>query len=800
MLQRFILLCALTAALPAPLRATERPATPAATTRSDRAEAPAAEPARRTAAAPNRPETAGPAAADSAHPETVEADTTIVVDRVQVTAIKQGMALRSEPVAATILGGLAAERRGVDALKGLGTLVPNLHMPDYGSRMTSSIYVRGMGTRIDHPVIGLNVDNVPLLNKNAFDTELADIERIEVLRGPQSTLYGRNTMGGVVNIYTRSPFSCEGLRLLAEFSEGGRRRYRASLYHRFGEQFGMAFTGFYTRADGFFRNEATDEHCDRERLWGGRWKTQWRNGRGLRIENTLSGSVGDEGGYPYAFVGGRAEALGDPRIVTGRIAYNDPSSYERTTIHDGLTIQYRTDRYVLSSITSYQFTDDDMHLDQDFLPLDYFTLQQALREQVVTEDLVFRTQGKGRYRSLFGLYGFYRHGRMHAPVAFKRAGVDALIFAAANAAAGGRVELAATADMPLESDFRNPNYGGALYHESTLRLGRFELKAGLRIDHERTRLHYESRGELHYSLRAGAMPHPVPQPAVTVEQTGRLSHAYTELLPKAALVWHFDENRNLYLSAARGYKAGGFNTQLFSDLLQEQLRAELQPGASPYDDRDRLSYRPEYSWNYEAGVHFSCAEGAIRGDAALFRIDCRDQQLTVFPDAASTGRMMTNAGRTRSTGAELSLQLRPWRSLEIDLAYGCTDARFRSYHDGKNDYAGRRIPYAPRRTASAGITWTIPTGAAWLGDLVLHGGLRGTGEICWNEANDLVQPFYTLFDASVRIEHRRYTIDLWGRNIGDKRHTVFYFESIGNRFVQYGKPQRFGITLSIHIQ
>lgn len=134
-------------------------------------------------------------------------DTTIVVDRVQVSAVKQGLVLRSEPIASTIVGERTASRRHIDALKNLTELVPNLHIPDYGSRMTSSIYVRGLGARIDHPAIGLTIDNVPVMNKNAFDTELADIERIEVLRGPQSTLYGRNTMGGVVNIYTLSPYA-----------------------------------------------------------------------------------------------------------------------------------------------------------------------------------------------------------------------------------------------------------------------------------------------------------------------------------------------------------------------------------------------------------------------------------------------------------------------------------------------------------------------------------------------------------------------------------------------------------------
>ena len=155
-------------------------------------------------------------------------DTVIVVDKVQVTAIKQGMVLRSQPVAAAIVGSRAIERGHVDALKNLSQNVPNFYVPDYGSRMTSSIYVRGLGARIDQPVMGLNIDNVPVLNKDNYDMELADAERIEVLRGPQSTLYGRNTMGGVINVYTLSPLAYEGVRLSAEYGSGD--SYRQWVY------------------------------------------------------------------------------------------------------------------------------------------------------------------------------------------------------------------------------------------------------------------------------------------------------------------------------------------------------------------------------------------------------------------------------------------------------------------------------------------------------------------------------------------------------------------------------------------
>ncbi len=734
-------------------------------------------------------------AAMTARTEELPADTTIAVDRIQVTAIKQGMALRSQPVASTIVGERAIERGHVDALKALSQTVPNLHLPDYGSRMTSSIYVRGLGTRIDQPVIGLNIDNIPVMQKNDFDVELADAERIEVLRGPQSTLYGRNTMGGVINVYTLSPLQYEGIRIGMEYASGNTCRLRASCYERIRPDLGISVTGYYNRSDGFFENRTTDERCDWERMGGGRLKLQWRNDRGLRIDNTFTASVVEQGGYPYAYVGPDIVRDGQTVIRHGEIAYNDPCGYSRTILNNGLTVRYDAARFSVSSITGYSYSDDAMTLDQDFLPLSYFTLRQALREHSVTEDLVVRSHDGKRYGWLFGAFGFYRHGTMEAPVHFKQTGVDELIFANANGHIDGLRFEKVSDELLLGSDFRMPSYGGALYHESRFTAGRWLFTAGIRIDVERTKLLYHSRGNLDYLLTVGDNA-PIRMTA-SVDDRNSVSHTYTEVLPKLTALYAFDDQRNLYVSVSKGYKAGGFNTQLFSDILQEKLKGAMLSGS--YPEQDILSYRPEYNWNYELGGHFSCMEGAVRGDFALFYIDCRDQQLTVFPRGSSTGRMMTNAGRTRSIGAELALQCSPWRTLDLHIAYGYTDARFVRYDNGQQDFNGNFLPYAPSHTLTVSVVKTFPTGVRWLGDLVLQAGLRGTGEIRWNEENTLVQPFYTVFDASVRLEHRHYTLAFWGRNLADERHDVFYFKSIGHEFVQRGRPRTFGMTLTLNI-
>ena len=113
----------------------------------------------------------------------------------------------------TSLGRVDLENRHIVSLKEISSVSPNFYQPDYGSRMTSSIYVRGFGSRIDQPVVALSVDGAPVINKNNYDFDFFDIFKVQVVRGAQSTLFGRNSIGGVVNIQTLSPLTFQGKRL-----------------------------------------------------------------------------------------------------------------------------------------------------------------------------------------------------------------------------------------------------------------------------------------------------------------------------------------------------------------------------------------------------------------------------------------------------------------------------------------------------------------------------------------------------------------------------------------------------------
>ena len=159
-----------------------------------------------------------------------EIDTLKVIDVEEITIIgnpKETQKMRELPTGVTLLSHTQLKDNHVEDIKGLSSVVPNIFIPDYGSRLTSAVYIRGIGSRINTPAVGLYVDNVPFIDKSAFDFNYADVERIDVLRGPQSTLYGRNTMGGLIKVHTKSPFSYQGTDL--RLGAGSHNQYRASL-------------------------------------------------------------------------------------------------------------------------------------------------------------------------------------------------------------------------------------------------------------------------------------------------------------------------------------------------------------------------------------------------------------------------------------------------------------------------------------------------------------------------------------------------------------------------------------------
>lgn len=705
----------------------------------------------------------------------------------EVMGVKQDAAAEQSMAAVTLVGSAEAKRLGVHSAKGLSQLAPNFFMPDYGSRITSSIYVRGLGSRMDQPVVGMMIDGVPILNKDAYDFDVDNVQRIEMWRGAQSVINGRNAMAGQVNIYTRSPWSGERLRLMAGYGRANTWQAGATWRTRLSETVATSVSAYMRGSDGFFRNAWNNTPIDTESQGSARWKTSWRPSAHMSLTNTAAASVVRQGGYPYR------------RLDQDVIARNDTCFYRRNYFSDGLTLSWAGRRIVATSLTSVQYLDDNMTLDQDFTTDDMFTLTQKKREWGFTEDLFCRGS-RGSYSWLGGVFAFYRPSHMDAPVHFKDMGISTLIEGHRNDVNPDYPIAWYTRRFTLGSNFDTRNGGVALYHESRYEHGAWTVEAALRLDYEHNTLLWRSECATGYHtlhrLPDGTYE-PYRDTDIDINESGTIKRDFLQLLPKVSATYRFGTLGSVYANVAKGYKAGGFNLQMFSDVLQQKLMSMMGFGQA-YDADKIVSYRPEVSWNYEAGIHLGGTKW--QASATIFFIDTRDRQLTTFPPGMITGRMMTNAARTHSYGVELSGSWKPAESLTLSASYGYTHAEFRKYVNGDVNYKGLTLPYAPSHTMFADAEWTLPVHPAGL-DLSAGANVRGAGPIYWNDENTVRQNFYATLGASITVDRPSglWQLKLWGENLTDTHYDTFYFVSMRRAFLQPGKPWQAGVTLRVAV-
>ncbi|MDR1652700.1 MAG: TonB-dependent receptor [Prevotellaceae bacterium] len=694
----------------------------------------------------------------------------------------------------SVFGLRQIENRRIETPKDLSFVTPNFYQPNYGSKMTSSMYVRGLGTRIDHPSVALYVDNIPVLNKNAYDFDFYDIGRVEMMRGPQGTLYGRNATGGVINVFTMSPFSYEGTRFSASYGNENTFDVGLSVYKKITQKVAMSISLHHRQSDGFFTNVFDGEKADNFIADGARMRYLHLINQNLTANYILSFNSIRQNGFAYSKYDLQTNEI-QP------INHNDPCLYDRLAITNGLTFRYHKDNIIAESSTSFQYLKDRMILDQDFLPQSYFTLIQKQNEKTVTQEFVVKSNSvSSGWQWIGGIFGFYRSLRMNAPVTFKQTGIDSLILANANRGIQNYLDPTGAIEFrdnnfTIFSDFTLPNFGVSAYHQSSYNIGNLTLTAGLRFDFEHTFIDYKNYSEIFFRYNKWQNQ---DFKQINSEMTGNKSVSFPELLPKLSVMYRFKAN-NVYISLARGYKAGGFNTQIFSDILQSKMQADIMQqfgvhpdGSSTIDD---VPYKPEYSWNCEIGSSLYLLSNKLTVNTVLFYIDCKNQQLTVFPPGKSTGRKMSNAGHMRSIGAELSAKY-TGEKVSLSVDYGYTNAKFLKFEDGQSNYAGNFVPYAPQNTLAIIGDYNLIFDNKNLEKIVFQITYKGAGRIFWNEDNMISQPFYGLLGAQISLVKGRARINFWAENLTNTEYNTFYFKSIGNSFVQRGTPLQAGIAVS----
>ncbi len=794
------------------------------------------------------------------------ADTSRVVDLDEVVVVsqpKEQVRLRLQPLSSNVFGSSQLQQLNVRDLSELSLFVPSFVVPDYGSRLTSSMYVRGIGSRINNPAVGVCYDNIPLMSKAAFNNHFYTLDRVDILRGPQGTLYGQNTEGGMVRVYSKNPMNYQGTDVQLGMGTGLWRNVEVAHHHRSSERLAFTVAGFYSGLKGFIDNQNFSDKNDKSLEAGGKARLIYQPTAKLKLDWTADYQWVSQNGFGY----GEAQLSSDGSPL-GRPA--DPATtvmngYKRNMLNTGLSLSYDSGSLLFTSTTSYQYLRDRMNMDQDYMSPDYLMLEQRQKMNALTQEFVVRNHDSGRWQHATGLFGSYQWLHTDAPVTFgnaitgpigaaitnamrgamltamynrmlptmieqmteqmmqrgmpeaaAQAAAQQAAPAAAQAAAEAAVEQAGvtmTAEMAVPESFRTPSMNIAAFHESNITLAdRLKLTLGLRLNIDKVKIDYDA---LAYMNMTGGTAERQATYHLTSHVADSRSKTFTQLLPKAGLTYSFDESLgNVYAIVAKGYRTGGYNIQMFSDILQTDLMANQQNAMrgdydvphseQDYDNIDEtISYKPEESWNYEVGTHLNLFDGRLHADVALFYMQIRNQQLSIMMPQSNYGRIMVNAGKSHSCGAELTLRGRLMDNrIDWGATYAFTNAKFDDYDTYEDNY----VPFVPQHTFSAMADWHV-------GKLTLGANVSGQGKTWWNEANTFYQKFYALLGAHADYniplscsdngaQRSMITVSLWGRNLTNTHYNTFAVQSSaagGSRyFAQRGNPVQAGIDVRLH--
>ena len=727
-------------------------------------------------------------------------DTSKVFDLDEIVVVSQpkdGRLLRHQPLSSTVVTQREMRVLGVHDLTQLSKYVPSFSMPQYGSRLTSSMYIRGIGSRINNPAVGIYSDNIPLMSKAAFNHHFYHVDRVDVLRGPQGTLYGMNTEGGLVHIYSKNPMTYQGTDISMGIGTGLTSHAEIAHFHRPSDKFAFSAAGFWNGQRGFFKNQALDEWNDKLEEAGGKMRFVYQPTNRLTLDLTTDYQWTRQNAFPYGLYDD-ANTVADPSTT-------QMNGYKRQMVNTGLNIGYKADNWLLSSTTSWQYLRDHMEMDQDYLPDDFMHLSQLQKQQALTQELILRSHGQRKWHWTFGVFGSYQWLRTDAPVTFgpaMNAMTAARIMSMMPAYVQSMFTIWEIPDFHVTETFHTPSASVGAFHESTISLtNRLDVTLGLRYEFSRMKIDYDTEGlvALHYAIP----PLEKTSMLTAVLQSGS-KRSFDQLLPKVGVTYRLDDSgSNIYATVSKGYRAGGYNIQMFSEIYQSEFMNKgksLSQGdvTINYTDEDyeavdeTISYKPEESWNYEAGAHLNLLDGKLHADVAVYYMKIRNQQLSMMTPDNNFGRIMVNAGKSHTMGVELSLRGRAFDDrLDWFFNLGAVNAKFDEY----DTYNGNSIPFVPSTNFALG-------GSYRMNRFFVGADLTGQGYTEWNEANSFGQKAYVLLGAHVGYDFGNCNVKLWGRNLTDTKYNTFAVESKAAgqalRFAQRGNPIQLGMDVNIH--
>ena len=774
-------------------------------------------------------------------------DTSRVYDLDEVLVVsqpKEQFRLRLQPISSSMYSSDDLNSLGARDLRELSAYTPNFTMPNYGSRYTSSIYVRGIGSRVNSPAVGIYVDGMPVLSKSAYNVHFYDLQRVDVLRGPQGTLYGLNTEGGLVRLYTVNPMNYQGTDVRVGFGSHSYQNFEVAHYNKVNERFAFSLAGFYNAQHGFFRNVTLGTRADKYKEAGGKLKLVFRPTERWDINFLADYQYVRQNGFPY----GLLDDDGD----TEQPATNRQGNYRRNIFNTALDLKFRANAFDFTSTTSYQYLKDYMLMDIDYLPQDFMHMEQRQLQNGFTQEFALKSREPvgGFWHWTVGAFGGFQWLKTDAPVSFdddfdnaratniQEAMYNAMVSAmtgrfmaipgmtADRARAMAEQTIASAGGVSVSADmqtvpglFHTPVANLGVYHESNFNITpRLTATLGLRYDYSHVKIDYDTQAAM--SVSASVMGQ---QQTITISSllNDRLHDDFNQLLPKFGLTYRVDNlGSNVYATVSKGYRAGGYNIQMFSDILEADLQNNANQRADyevPHDKATyeaiakTIAYKPETSWNYELGTHLNLFDNKVHFDFTAFFMQVRNQQLSVMAGDYGFGRMMVNAGKSESCGIEASLNGSAFDDrFSWALSYGYTHAVFKNYEDsitvdGQKQYVSykdNRVPFVPEHTLGARADYRFAFVHRYFKGITLGANVSAQGKTYWDEANTISQKFYAVLGAHALFDMGPVSLNVWARNLTNTHYNTFVVTTSASgstlNFAERGNPIQWGADLKIH--
>lgn len=734
------------------------------------------------------------------------------LEEIVVTARKIAEPLQDAPAAISAFTGDALTLRGAVRLDDVSRHVPNMALYANGISGNNSgqAYIRGVG-QADYllttdPGVGIYVDGVYLARTLGSLIDLLDIERVEVLRGPQGTLYGKNAVGGAVNVITRKPTEARDASVDVAMGSYDRLDAGAHLGGRLGDGALTGRLAFGSRnADGFGRRPLAGDRSGDERSHGVRGQLRWAPDDDLEALFTADYTLADTrfAHHRTEEINGAAPLVALHNALAGPLAplhgvsmvpYDERWLSDSTLVDFGTgvsfdeqenrglssTIDWAVGPGTLRSITAFRHMDLVFGTDPDGSPAVIVDEVDDIGQRQATQELQYSGQsGKGRQQWIAGLY--YLSERSHAamnvrlheaiypaleqlPAPLVPLGNDACPAPLPALCAGGAGNpLNTLFDIGRQSSLRQRTASTAVYGHVNIELAeRWRATYGVRYTAERKRFGYELR-----ALQTGST---VVAPSVVADRWTDVSH-------RAGLEYRFTDDAMLYAAAAEGFKSGGFNGR-------GRSANEIQ------------AYAPENVRSYELGFKSEWAERRVRLNAAAFRYDYTDMQFTLSTADAGGLQLVVvdNVAAAKIEGVEIEAVAAVTERLRIDVALGRLDARYTRVDPGAEITLGHELAGAPRRTSSIGGEYTLPLAGART--LSVHAGYSYRSKTYFDAINteSVAQPGHALVTVRVALAAAdgRRSLALGVRNATDEIYRamgVGVLDSLGFASAVYARPR-----------